>query len=93
MKLEERVVIAAEVLRQCGRARDDLIKHSADCSTIDHAWLHGEADDAASEVAGRSTIAVRMRRARRIRSVHKPAMTRSKVRRVGARVSGVRSPR
>src|SRR5688500_7043500 len=50
MKLEERVVIAAEVLRQCGRARDDLIKHSADCSTIDHAWLHGEADDAASEL-------------------------------------------
>ena len=36
MKLEERVVIAAEVLRQCGLTRDDLIKHSADCSTIDH---------------------------------------------------------
>ena len=49
MKLEERVVIAAEVPRQCGRARDDLIKHSADCSTIDHACLHGEADDAPGE--------------------------------------------
>src|SRR5687767_10283410 len=49
MKLEKRV-IAAEVLRQCGRTRDDLIKHSADCSTIDDAWLHGEADDAASEL-------------------------------------------
>jgi len=50
MKLEERVVIAAEVLRQRGCTRDDLIKHSADCSTNDHAWLHGEADDAASEL-------------------------------------------
>jgi len=38
-------VIAAEVLRRCGRTRDDLIEHSAGCSTIDHAWLHGEADD------------------------------------------------
>jgi hypothetical protein len=28
----------------------DLIKHSAEGSTIDHAWLHGEADDAASEL-------------------------------------------
>src|SRR5829696_8389929 len=50
MKLEERVVVAAEVLRQCGCARDHLIKHSAQGRTIDHAWLYGEADDAASEL-------------------------------------------
>src|SRR5215207_129436 len=50
MKLKQRIVIAAELLRQCELARDDLIKHSADCSTINHAWLHSEADDAASEL-------------------------------------------
>lgn len=38
------------MFRQSGRARDDLIEHSAQTRTIDCPGLHGEADDAASEL-------------------------------------------
>lgn len=47
--MKRRVVVAAKEPR-CGHARDDLIKHSAQGRTIDCSWLHGEADDAASEL-------------------------------------------
>jgi hypothetical protein len=50
MRAEERVVVAAEVLRQFGCAGDHLIEHAAEGRTIDYAGLHGEADDAASEL-------------------------------------------
>jgi hypothetical protein len=50
MKPEERVVVAAEVLRQCRCAGDHLIEHAAEGRTIDDAGLHGEADDTASEL-------------------------------------------
>ena len=48
--VEERVVIAAEVLWQCCCAGDHLIEHAAEGRTIDDAGLHGEANDAASEL-------------------------------------------
>ena len=44
MKLEERVVVAAEVLRQWRCAGDHLIEHAAEGRTIDYAGLHGEAE-------------------------------------------------
>jgi hypothetical protein len=44
-RLNRADVVAAEVLRQSGRARNDLIEHSAQGRTTDRAWLHGEADD------------------------------------------------
>lgn len=50
VKRKERVVVAAEVLRECRRTGDHLIEHAAEGRTIDHARLHGEADDAASEL-------------------------------------------
>jgi len=34
----------------CNCVRDDLIEHSAESRTIDHAGLHGEADDSAGEL-------------------------------------------
>ena len=50
MKVEERVVITAEALRQCRYAGDHLIEHAAERRTIDYPGLHSEADDAASEL-------------------------------------------
>lgn len=44
-RTEEPVVLAAESLRQCERARDHPIKHSAQGRAIDRTWLHSEADD------------------------------------------------
>lgn len=46
MKLEQRIVVATDMLRQCRHARDDLIEHSTQGGTIDRARLHGKADDA-----------------------------------------------
>src|SRR5687767_1007486 len=50
MKFKQRVVVAAEVLRQYWCARDYLIKHSTQGWTINRDWLHGEADDAPGEL-------------------------------------------
>lgn len=50
IELKQRVVIAAELLRQCGCARDYLIEYSAQGRTIHHPWLYGEADDAAGDL-------------------------------------------
>lgn len=50
MKLEQRIVIAAQVLWQRQFAADGVIEHAADSRTIDHAGLHGEADDSACEL-------------------------------------------
>jgi hypothetical protein len=64
MKLKQRVVIAAEMFRQLGYASDDLVEHSAQSLTIDHAGLNGEADDAPSELIHHYHHPVRLQKQR-----------------------------
>ena len=47
MELEQRVMIAAEVARLSQCPSDCVVKHAADCGTIESPCLHAETDDRA----------------------------------------------
>jgi hypothetical protein len=50
MKLEQRIMVAAEVARRSQCCSDCLVEHTAGSRTIDRTCAHGETDDSAREL-------------------------------------------